>query len=135
MFVDFMFELVMQNGLADERELLFALTNFVVSLFIMTIVFYIAGRIVVGGKRALFSDAFIISFLGSILSTACVLFLPWKIIGVILAFVLWLSLIRRFYETGWLGAIAVAIMAVIVYVGVLVVVGFLFGLSLAFLFG
>lgn len=135
MFVYFMFELVMQNGLADERELLFALTNFVVSLFIMTIVFYIAGRIVVGGKRALFSDAFIISFLGSILSTACVLFLPWKIIGVILAFVLWLSLIRRFYETGWLGAIAVAIMAVIVYVGVLVFVGFLFGLSLAFLFG
>jgi len=110
--------LVMQKLFEDR--LLFTLVKFVVGLFVLTFVFYIAGVIVVGGKRALFSDAFVISLMGTIIEAVCTLFFPlW--IGILLSLLVWLLLIRHYYETGWLGAIAVGILAVIA----LVVVGIL----------
>jgi len=111
--------LVMQKWF-EESRLLFTLVKFVVGLFVLTFVFYIAGVLVVGRKRALFSDAFVISLLGTIIEAVCTLFFPlW--IGILLSLLVWLLLIRHYYETGWLGAIAVGILAVIV----LVVVGIL----------
>jgi len=93
------------------------LINFVLGLAILTIVFYIAGRAVVGGKRALFSDAFVISLLGTIVANIVSLFnLP--LIGLILSLIVWLLLIKHYYETGWLGALAVAVLAVIVYIAI-----------------
>jgi len=95
------------------------LLTFVLGLIILTIVFYIAGRVVVGKKRALFSDAFVISLLGTIVANMVNLFMPRaSLIGLILSLVIWLLLIRHYYETGWLGALAVTIMAVITYVAV-----------------
>jgi len=95
------------------------LINFVLGLIILTIVFYIAGRAVVGKKRALFSDAFVISLLGTIVANMVSLFMPSApLIGLILSLVIWLLLIRHYYETGWLGALAVAVMAVIIYVAI-----------------
>jgi len=95
------------------------LLNFVLGLLVLTIVFYIAGRAVVGKKRALFSDAFVISLLGTIVANIVSLFMPSApLIGLILSLVIWLLLIRHYYETGWLGALAVAVLAVIVYVAI-----------------
>ncbi len=88
-------------------------------------VFYIAGLIVVGGKRARFSDAFIISLVGTVLSTLFYLFIPYRLIALLLSLFTWLLLIKRLYETGWLGAIAVGILAVIVYFAVLVLLAFI----------
>ncbi len=83
----------------------------------LTIIFYIAGRLVVGKKRALFRDAFVISLLGTIVVNIVSLFMPnVQLIGLILSLIIWLLLIRHYYETGWLGALAVAILAVIIYV-------------------
>jgi hypothetical protein len=103
----------------------FALVWFFVSLFVMAGVFYVAGLIVVGGKRARFSDAFIISLLGTVLSTLFYLFIPYRLIALLLSLFVWLLLIKRFYETGWLGAIAVGILAIIVYFVVLVLLAFI----------
>jgi hypothetical protein len=102
------------------------LLNFIIGLTILTIVFYIAGRAVVGKKRALFSDALVISLLGTIVANIVSLFMPSApLIGLILSLVIWLLLIRHYYETGWLGAFAVAVMAVIVYVAILFVLSIL----------
>ena len=108
--------------------MMFALTAFIVNLIVMTGVFYVAGVIVVGKKRALLSDAFVISLLGTILGSICTLFIP--LIGVILSFIVWLLLIRHYYETGWLGALAVAILAVIIYVVVLLILAFFLAIPL-----
>lgn len=95
------------------------LLNFVLGLIILTIIFYIAGRAVVGKKRALFSDAFVISLLGTIVANMVSLFMPSApLIGLILSLVIWLLLIRHYYETGWMGALAVAVLAVIIYVAI-----------------
>jgi len=116
-----------------EAELLFAIFLFIMNLIIMTIVFYVAGIIVVGKRRALFSDAFVISLLGTIVGNICLLFFP-TIIGLFLALLVWLLLIRHYYETGWLGALAVAILAVIIFVVILFILGLILGVTIL-LFG
>jgi hypothetical protein len=99
------------------QQLVGQLVNFVIGLIILTIVFYIAGRVVVGKKRALFSDAFVISLLGTTVAIVVSLFMPnLQLISLVLSLIVWLLLIKRYYETGWLGALAVAILAVIIYV-------------------
>jgi len=116
-----------------EAELLFAIFLFIMNLIIMTIVFYVAGIIVVGKRRALFSDAFVISLLGTVVGNICLLFFP-TIIGLFLALLVWLLLIRHYYETGWLGALAVAILAVIIFVVILFILGLILGVTIL-LFG
>lgn len=109
---------------------LLELIRFILNLIVLTVVLYVAGFIVVGKKRAQFSDAFVIALLGTVISTFFTVFLPeipllefdgTKLtigagLGLILSFISYLLLIKHYYETGWLGALAVAIVAVIVFV-------------------
>lgn len=108
--------------------IIFSLTLFFVTLFALTIVFYLAGLLVVGKKHASLFDAFIISLLGTALSTLFVLFIPYRLLALILSILTWLFLIKRFYETGWLGAIAVGILAIIIYLALLIILALIFGI-------
>ncbi|MEM3704166.1 MAG: hypothetical protein QXX79_07115 [Candidatus Bathyarchaeia archaeon] len=108
-------------------NLVFGIVWFFVELLILTVVLYLAGQIVVGGKRALFSDAFIIALLGTVLTTLFIAFVPYSLIAILLSVFVWLLLIKRLYETGWLGAIAVGIIAVIIFIAVLVLIALVFG--------
>lgn len=110
---------------SEQLRPVFFLAWFFIELFVMAGVLYIAGLIVVGGKRARFSDAFIISLVGTVLSTLFYIFIPYRLIALLLSLFTWLLLIKRLYETGWLGAIAVGILAVIVYFVVLVLLAFI----------
>jgi len=113
-------------GIREALTVVSALVLFFVELLVLTVVLYLAGLIVVGRKRALISDAFIIALLGTVLSTLFVIFLPnW--IAVILIVIVWLVLIKRLYETGWLGAIAVGILAIVIYLAILVLIAIVFG--------
>jgi hypothetical protein len=109
-------------------SVIFSLTLFFVTLFVLTIVFYLAGLLVVGKKRASLSDAFIISLLGTALSTLFVLFIPYRLLALALSILTWLFLIKRLYETGWLGAIAVGILAIIIYLALLIILALIFGI-------
>jgi hypothetical protein len=106
---------------------IFFLALFFASLFVLTIVFYLAGLLVVGKKRALLSDAFVISLLGTLLSTIFFMFIPYGLLALALSIFTWLLLIKRLYETGWLGAIAVGILAVIIYLALLIILALIFG--------
>jgi hypothetical protein len=134
LFTAFIVDLVGQDFLDQiSIETLLPLISFIANLVVLTVVFYIAGIIVVGKKRALLGDAFVISLLGTIVSSICLIFFP-PLIGIILSFVVWLLLIRHYYETGWLGALAVGLLAVIVSIVVLLILGALLGISIL-LFG
>lgn len=109
-------------------NLVFGVLWFFIELFVLSVVLYIAGRVVVGGKRALFSDAFIIALLGTILSSLFVVLIPWSLIALLLSIFAWLFLIKRLYETGWLGAIAVGIMTIIIFLAILILIALLFGI-------
>ena len=116
--------------ISNQVELLSAVILSIIHLIVMTIVFYVAGVIVVGKRRALFSDAFVISLLGTVVGNICVLFFKPPEIGLILSLLIWLLLIRHYYETGWLGALAVAVLAVIMYVVILVILAVLLAIPL-----
>lgn len=105
----------------------FGVIWFLVELFALTLVIYIAGRIVVGERRALFTDALIIAFLGTLLSSVFTAVIPYGLIALLLSVLAWLLLIKGLYETGWLGAVAVGLMAIIIFVAILIVMALLFG--------
>jgi hypothetical protein len=114
-------------GIFEGLTLLSVLALFIIELFVLAVVLYLAGLIVVGRRRALLSDAFIIALLGTVLSTLFVIFLPFWV-TIILTVITWLILIKRLFETGWLGAIAVGILAIIIYLAVLLLVALVFGI-------
>jgi len=108
---------------------LFLIAIFLLPLLVLTVILYLAGLVVVGGRRARFSDAFLIALLGTIINSICALFIPYFIILILVQIIVWLGLIKYFYETGWLGALAVAILSVIAFIIILVILFIIFVIS------
>ena len=117
----------------DLTGLLFVLAVILLPLLILTVVLYLAGRLVVGGRRARFGDAFLIALLGTIISAITTLFISNSLLLIIIQVIVWLALIKHFYETGWLGALAVAILSVIVFIVILFILTIVFAVSFALL--
>lgn len=117
--------LLQSSGLT---EILFSIVSFAIILVVLSVVFYLAGLAVVGGRKALFRDAFAISVLGTLVLIVCLSVFSLEI-AIILSLVAWLLLVRHYYETGLLGSIAVGLMSVIVAVVILVVLSILLGIS------
>lgn len=113
--------LVTNGPLWKIVSLAFSLALFFISLLVLTVVLFLAGLVVVGKKRGLLTDAFIISLLGTVLSTLFLMFIPYPLIALFLFIFVWLLLIKRFYETGWLRAIAVAILTVIIFLAITII--------------
>lgn len=112
----------------QEVRLIFSLTFFFINLVVLAGVLYLSGLIVAGKRRALLSDALLIAFVGSVLSVAFFLFIPYSLVASLLSIFVWLFLIRRLYETRWLGAIAVGLLAVIISLVITVLLALTFGI-------
>src|SRR5438046_8340366 len=106
------------------------LVVFIIYLLVIGFVLWLAGEIVVG-RRATFGEARVIAGVGTFLVGATIAFLP-SLIGILLGLLVFLLLVKHYFKTGWLGALGVGIMAIVVGV----VIFFLLG-ALAFtaLFG
>jgi len=109
-------------------ELLFFLLSFVIIFAVLSVVFYLAGNVVVGRSRARFKDAFAISVLGTLVLIVCLSVFSLEV-AMVLSLVAWLLLVRHYYETGFLGAIAVGLTSVIVAAVILVALNMLLGFS------
>ncbi len=116
------------ENIPEGLSMIFFLVWFFISLLVLAVVIFLAGLMVVGGRRALFSDAFIISLLGTVLSTIFFLFIPYSMIALLLSIFVWLLLIKRLYETNWLRAIAVGILAIIIFLAVTILLALTFGI-------
>ena len=102
---------------------------FIIYLIVIGFVLWLAGEIVVG-RRVTFGEALAIAGVGTFLVGASIAFLG--LIGLLLGLVVFLLLVKHYFKTGWLGAIGVGIMAIIV----LVVLTFILGaLLVGTLFG
>jgi len=121
------------NLIPEELRLIFSLTFFFVELLVLAGVFYLAGLIVVGGKRARLTDAFIISLVGTVLSTLFFMFIPYPLLALILSIFVWLILIKDLFDTGWLGAIGVGLLAVIIFVAIVIILAMIFGIIETFI--
>jgi len=112
----------------EAFRLVFPLTLFLASLLILAGVLYLAGLVVVGRKRTLLGQAMVVSLLGTVLSMAFFMFIPYSLVALFLSIVVWLLLIKRLYETGWFGAIAVGILALVVFLVVVIFAALVLGI-------
>ncbi len=100
------------------------LIAFIIYLLVVGFVLWAAGEIVVG-RRVTFGQAFAIAGAGTFLVLATLFLLGGSLLGLLVAFLVFLALIRHYFKTGWLAAIGVTIMAVIVAVVIAFVLGLL----------
>jgi hypothetical protein len=104
----------------DKMDLVALLIQIVVSTIIVAPVLWLAGRTLVGGDKAKFFDAIWIVVLGTIIG-AIFNAIIGGIVAAIIMFIVWLALIKRFFDCGWLKAFAIAIIAVIIFVIIVVI--------------
>ena len=86
--------------------------NIVVGSIIAAPILWISGRMIVGSDQATFMDAFMISALATAANVILGAFLGQEI-GGLAQLIIYLYLVTRYYETGWVKAAIVAVVNVI----------------------
>ena len=98
----------------------------IVNIIFLGPVLWLAGRLLVGKEKAKFTDAIWIAALGTIIGSLLG-YLFSGIIATIVVIVLWLALIKKFFDCGWAKAFLVALIAAVIFIvigAVLVLLGF-----------
>ena len=104
-------------------DLVSLLVQIVVSSIILAPVLWLAGRVLVGSDRAKFFDAIWIVLLGTVIGAVVGDFVG-SLVAAVIMFIVWLALIKHFFDCGWLMALAIAIIAVILFVIIAAVLAF-----------
>src|SRR5947209_5899864 len=94
---------------------------FIIYLLVIGFVLWLAGEIVVG-RRVTFGEALGVAGVGTFLVGAIVVFLPWPF-GLLVGLLVFLLLVKHYFRTGWLGAIGVSVMAIVVGVVIIFILG------------
>lgn len=100
----------------------------IVRIILLSPVLWIAGRLLVGSDKAKFTDAIWIVVLGTIIG-GLVEALFSGILATIIVLFIWLALVKHFFDSGWLKALAIAIIAVILWI-VIAVILLLIGIAI-----
>jgi hypothetical protein len=91
---------------------------------------WISGRLLAGKQNAKFTDALWIAAIGAVvfyLFNAFVteyLSIWWlSLLSYVVLLIIWLALVKHFFDCGWLKALAISIIAVIIAVVILFIIG------------
>jgi len=103
-------------------DLVSILINIVIGTIIVAPFLWIAGRWLVGSEKAKFFDAIWIVLFGTVINAIIGAFLP-GLLAAIIMFVIWLALIKHFFDCGWVMAFVIALIAVIIIVIVGIILG------------
>jgi hypothetical protein len=101
----------------------------VVNIIILAPVLWISGRLLAGSNKAKFTDALWIVVLGTVIG-GFFQYLFSGIIASIIVLLIWLALVKHFFDTGWLRALAIAIVAIIIWFVIAVIIGLILGLAI-----
>jgi len=96
----------------------------IVSVIIVSPILWLVGRSMVGGAKARFTDAIWIVVLGIIINAILGTFVHGAI-GFIVTLIVWIALVRHFFDAGWGKAILIGIVAIIVFIIIAFVLAFL----------
>ena len=98
--------------------------NLIVSTIILAPVLWLAGRTLAGKKKAKFTDAIMIVVIGIVAELIFGALVPnGDIIGLIIQLIIWLYLVKHFFDCGWLKALVISIVAIIIFVIIAIVLG------------
>jgi hypothetical protein len=106
-------------------DLVALLIQIVIGIIVVAPILWLVGRALVGKEKAKFTDAIWIVVLGTIIGAVVGTFLG-SLISAVIMFVVWLALIKHFFDCGWLKAFVIAVIAVIVFiiiVAILAIIG------------
>jgi hypothetical protein len=110
------------------------LIDLVVKIIILAPALWLSGRALVGKEKAKFFDAVWIIILGALVGGIFSYFEIFGIIALIIQLVIWLGLVKHFFDTGWLKAFVISVLAVIILVIIAVILGLIgIGIGLALL--
>jgi hypothetical protein len=96
-------------------DLMALLIQIVVNIIILAPILWIAGRLLAGKDKAKLTDAIWIVILGVVIG-ALVGFFVSGLVAAVIMFIVWLALIKHFFDCGWLKALVIAVLAVIIFV-------------------
>jgi hypothetical protein len=106
-------------------DLVALLIQIVIGIIVVAPVLWLVGRALVGKDKAKLTDAIWIVVLGTIIGAVVGLFLG-SLISAVIMFIVWLALIKHFFDCGWLKAFVIAVIAVIIFiviVAILAIIG------------
>lgn len=96
--------------------------NVVVNIIILSPVLWLSGRAIVGKEKAKFADALWIIILGTVIGALFgALFVGF--IASIIQLILWLALVKHFFDCGWLKALAISIIAIVIFAATAIILG------------
>jgi hypothetical protein len=120
-------------------DLLIVIIALIILWIIVSIPVYIAGKVVTAG-RSTFGEAMLATLFGPIVYAIVLVgvsFFLSAVIGsgayifaLILAFIAWIGVYKSTFRTGWLGALAIAILAAIIFLIISVIIAALFGVTI-----
>jgi hypothetical protein len=106
-------------------DLVALLIQIIIGIIVVSPVLWLVGRALVGKEKAKLTDAIWIVVLGTIIGAVVGAFVG-SLVSAVIMFVVWLALIKHFFDCGWLKAFVIAVIAVIVFViivAILAVIG------------
>ncbi len=101
-------------------DLMALVIQIIIASVIVAPILWVSGRALVGKDKAKFTDAIWIVILGNVIGAAVGAFLGGALASLIMLIV-WLALIKHFFDCGWLKALVVAVVAVVIYAIIVVV--------------
>jgi hypothetical protein len=121
------------RGFGREKRMALSLDTLVIHLIVNIIVLspvlWISGRLLAGKDKAKFTDALWIVVLGTVINAVFLYFFT-GLIATIIVLVIWLALVKHFFDTGWLRALAIAIVAILFLIVIAFIIGLIFGIAI-----
>jgi hypothetical protein len=99
----------------------------IVNTIIIGPVLWLSGRALVGKEKAKFTDGLVTAALGTLIGAVFGYFFT-GLVATIITLIIWLALIKHFFDCGWGKALLIAIVAIIIFIiigVVLAALGFL----------
>ena len=115
-----------------DSALVQLIIQIIVNVVVLAPVLWISGRLFVGKDKAKFTDALWIVVLGTVIG-GFFQYLFSGIIATIIVLIIWLALVKHFFDTGWIKALIIAVVAIIIWIIIAIILGVLFGIGLAIL--
>ncbi len=89
------------------------LTEIIVGIIVVVPILWLVGRAMVGGAKAKFTDAIWIVVLGIVINAVVGGFVH-GMLGLVVTLIVWIALIKHFFDASWGKAVLIGVAAVVV---------------------
>ena len=96
--------------------------HLIVNVIILSPVLWLAGRAIVGKEKAKFTDAILTIVIGTVVGILFGIFFS-GLIAALIQLILWLLIVKHFFDCGWLRALAISILAIIIFAAIAIILG------------